>query len=186
MQNYELLFVVPGTLSEDEVAPIVEKVKKVVVDNAGANWEMEAMEKKRLAYPMKHVRYGYFYLAFFQAEAGAVVKMQNELRLMPETLRALVTKFDPEKQKMRRIEFGTTPTPGMDVIKNTVETTAMDAAANVSPAVVVEPKPALVVIEPVQEEKAAAVSVKKIKKSMDLAEIDRKLDEILDLDLTNV
>ncbi|MBI4426973.1 MAG: 30S ribosomal protein S6 [Candidatus Magasanikbacteria bacterium] len=186
MQNYELLFVVPGTLSEDEVAPVVEKVKKVVLDNAGASWEMEAMEKRRLAYPMKHIRYGYFYLAFFQAEAEAVVKMQNELRLMPETLRALVTKFDPEKQKMRRIEFGTTPTPGMDAVKNAVETISMEAAANVGPAVVAAPVAVETIVEPVQEEKAAAVSAKKTKKPIDLAEIDKKLDEILDLDLTNV
>ncbi|OGH71516.1 MAG: 30S ribosomal protein S6 [Candidatus Magasanikbacteria bacterium RIFCSPLOWO2_01_FULL_43_20b] len=183
MQNYELLFVVPGTMSEDEVSPIVEKVKKAVLDNAGVNWGLETMEKRRLAYPMKHIRYGYFYLAFFQAEAEAVVKMRNELRLMPEMLRALVTKFDPEKQKIRRIEFGTTPTPGIEVVKNTVETLAMEAAANVGPTVVAAPEAVERIVEPVQEEK---VSAKKIKKPMDLAEIDKKLDEILDLDLTNV
>lgn len=183
MQNYELLFVVPGTLSEDEVALVVEKVKKVVVDSAGTDWDLESMEKRRLAYPIKHIRYGYFYLAFFQAGPEAVVKMRNELRLMPEMLRTLVTKFDPEKQKMRRIEFGQILTPGMDVAKSASEVEATEAVANVAPTVVVSPEPTEIIIEQVQEER---VPIKKIKRSVDLAEIDKKLDEILDLDLTNV
>lgn len=183
MQNYELLFVLPGTMSEDEAAPVVEKVKKIIEGNAGVGWTLDPMEKRRLAYPMKHIRYGYFYLAFFQTGPVEVVKIQNELRLMSELLRALVAKFDPEKQKMRKIDFGQMLAPGMDMVKTPVESEAIEAAINVGPTVVTAPAEPAGITEPIQEEKSA---VKKAKKPMDLAEIDKKLDEILDLDLTNV
>lgn len=188
MQNYELLFILPGTMSEDEAAPVVEKVKKAVADNAGVGWDLEAMEKRRLAYPMKHIRYGYFYLAFFHAEQASAVKIQNELRLMPGLLRALVAKFNPEKQKMRKIDFGMIPASASDAftapVKPAIEMQALDVAANIGPAAIVAPEQAEAIIEPVQEEKIAVV--KKIKKPVDLADIDKKLDEILDLDLSNV
>lgn len=183
MQNYELLFIMPGTMAEDETAPVVEKVKQVVANNGGANWELEPLEKKRLAYPMKHIRYGYFYLAFFRAEPAAAVKVRAELRLMPELLRSLVGKFNPEKQKMRKIDFGQALS-GAEAVKPAVDigAAAMGVAIEQSPEKIIRPAAEEAKVE-AQEDKVAA---KKIKKPVDMDEIDKKLDEILDLDLGSV
>lgn len=184
MQNYELLFIMPGTMGEDETAPVVEKVKQLVANNGGMDWELETLEKKRLAYPMKHIRYGYFYLAFFRAEPAAAVKVRAELRLMPELLRSLVGKFNPEKQKTRKIDFGQVLPLGAEAVRPGagIEAAAMGVSAEQPVEGVAQPASG-VVQEEAKEEKAA---VKRAKKPVDMDEIDKKLDEILDLDLGNV
>ncbi|MBI5222502.1 MAG: 30S ribosomal protein S6 [Candidatus Magasanikbacteria bacterium] len=184
MQNYELLFILPGTMGEDETAPVIEKVKQLVANNGGADLALEPLEKKRLAYPMKHIRYGYFYLAFFRAEPSATAKIQTELRLMPELLRSLVGKFNPEKQKQRRIEFGQVLASGAEISRPSVGIEAVSMGVGAEQPVVTVAQPVKeVVLEDAMEEKA---TMKKIKKPVDLDEIDKKLDEILDLDLGSV
>lgn len=191
MQNYELLFVLPGTLSDEETAPTVEKVKGIIEKNNGLEYSLEAMDKKRLAYPIKHIRYGYFYLAFFKAEPKDTVQMQKELKVMPELLRAILQKHDPKKQTIRKIDFG-------EMIQS-----APTYGERVEPAVYNAPTPAVVsqsisqpeAGQPVAEAPAEQVAVqapvlppvkKAESKKISLEEIDKKLDEILDIDLGSV
>ena len=79
MNHYELLFVLPGTLSENETEPLVNKIKTIIEKNGGQKLTVAELEKRRLAYPMKHIRYGYFGLAYFEAEPEMVKKMEQDL-----------------------------------------------------------------------------------------------------------
>lgn len=103
MMYYELLCILPGTLSEDEAAPIIENVKKIVSDAGAANLHLESMGKNRLAYPIQHIRYGYFYILRFEAESKRVDEIQKKLVLVTSLLRSLIQKYDPETQKNARI-----------------------------------------------------------------------------------
>ena len=90
MKKYELLFVLPGTLSENEVAPAAEKIKAIVEKSGSQNVKLQDLGKSRIAYPVRHIRYGYFQLCNFEAKAKDVLEISNTLRLMPEVLRAMV------------------------------------------------------------------------------------------------
>ncbi len=172
MQNYELLFVLPGTLTEVEVKPLVEKVKEIVETGGGKEYTAEDMGKSRLAYPMKHIRYGYFQVAHFQAETKAVVAIEKKLRLVNNLLRVLIKKYDPTK-KVQKITFS-------------------DQAVTEQPVVISAPPAELT------EEKGASLNMqtkpmakeeKRVKKSVtkvSLDEIDKKLDEILEIDIDKV
>lgn len=187
MQNYELLFILPGTLSDQETAPTVEKVKGIIEKNNGKEYSLEVMDKKRLAYPIKQIRYGYFYLAFFKAEPKDSEQMQKELRLMPELLRALAQKHDP-KQTMRKIDFGERVEP---FYGERVEPTDYNAPAPaVEPRLAPQPEAGHPMAEAPTEQAAVqtpvSAPVKKAEKKISLDEIDKKLDEILDIDLGSV
>lgn len=90
MKKYELLFVLPGTLSENEVAPAAEKIKAIVEKAGSKNVKLQDLGKSRIAYPVRHIRYGYFQLCNFESEPKDVLEISNTLRLMPEVLRAMV------------------------------------------------------------------------------------------------
>lgn len=203
MQNYELLFILPGTLAENETQPIADKVKAAVERNHGEGIEVVAMDKKRLAYPIKHIRYGYFYLVFFKAENKDTQQIRADLRLMTELLRATVQKHDPEKS-LRQIEFGQVY-PNMEMQAPVVESKPVESVVETvveepvkegeAPEVVSEVVPMAEQVPPVEqavvaEEKPEVVSApafkKAGKKKIDLDEIDKKLDEILDIDLGSV
>jgi len=208
MQNYELLFILPGTLAENETQPTVEKVKMIVERNGGENIEIAPMDKKRLAYPMQQIRYGYFFLVFFKAGSAGVKQMQADFKIMPELLRAVIQKFNPELGS-RKIEFGQ-----LGPTTNEVGATAMGIPAEAIMAELVQVKAESVKeevkvavseevpVEKTAEEKPAfaqgygeakpaevvksAPAKKEEKKKVDLDDIDKKLDEILDIDLGNV
>ncbi|HBU07399.1 MAG TPA: 30S ribosomal protein S6 [Candidatus Magasanikbacteria bacterium] len=191
MQNYELMFILPGTLSEDEVPALVNKVKAVLEENGVEKLTISDMGKSRLAYPIKHIRYGYFSLAHFEAENNAIVIINGKLRLMSELLRVLLTKLEANKPVSNKISFGHMPTNSDDrvfeprsegrtehytkrvEVKKEETTVVDDIAANVAPKVKE--------VEEVKKPRA-----KKEDKRVKLDDIDKKLDEILDMELDKV
>lgn len=103
MKKYELLFVLPGTLSENEVFPAAEKIKSIVEKSGGKNIKMQDLGKSRIAYPVRHIRYGYFQLCNFEAEPKDVSEISNILRLMPEVLRAMINTRNKEGVALDKI-----------------------------------------------------------------------------------
>jgi small subunit ribosomal protein S6 len=105
MKNYEILCVLPGTLAETEVEEVSKRVFSVLEENGAKNVQVEDMGKSRLAYPMKHIRYGYFRLFRFEVETDVVKKIEDKLRLFPELLRAITHAYDPSKVSDKKINY---------------------------------------------------------------------------------
>lgn len=193
MNHYELLFILPGTLDENEAKPLVDKVKNIVEKNDGKNLTVSELDKRRLAYPMKHIRYGYFGLAYFEAEPAMVKKMEADFGLDRDFLRAFVKKINPNVHTLKQINFGQVPTVNAEVpsYKKTQEeefaTIKKVAAEEVPEVSEVSEEETPVVAEAIAEEKTVKkVSPKKKEEKVNLDDIDKKLDEILDIDLNKV
>ncbi|KKQ27828.1 MAG: 30S ribosomal protein S6 [Candidatus Magasanikbacteria bacterium GW2011_GWC2_37_14] len=193
MKKYELLVVFPGTLAENEVNAEAEKVKAVVTENGGVEFEMGEIEKRRLAYPIKHIRYGYFQLAFFSADTVQVKIIENKFRLMSELLRAVIRQQNVKANK--KINFGALII-GEDNKRSETENEPIHynqpVASVVTEEKVVQEEKKVEVIVSEEQQKLAAAPVKKAsakkeeKKKINLDDIDKKLDEILDIGLDNV
>ena len=190
MNHYELLFILPGTLDENEAKPLVDKVKNIVEKNDGKNLTVSELDKRRLAYPMKHIRYGYFGLAYFEAEPAMVKKMEADFGLDRDFLRAFVKKINPNVHTLKQINFGQVPTVNTETVgykKTQEEEFATIKKVEEVPEVVEVNEETPVVAEEATEEKKKTVkkTVKKEEK-VNLDDIDKKLDEILDIDLNKV
>lgn len=159
-----MLFILPGTLGEDEIRPLIEKVRANVASNGGKELVIEDMGKNRLSYPMKHIRYGYFQLAHFQAEPKEVVEIQKKLALSSDLLRVLVQKYNPKKQLIKKINYFSAEAP-------------VAQPSEIQPEAIKEYK----VKEAKTEEKVE--KLKKQAEKVSLEDIDKKLDEILQMDV---
>ncbi|HYE59921.1 MAG TPA: 30S ribosomal protein S6 [Candidatus Kapabacteria bacterium] len=169
MQQYELLCILPGTLAETDVPPVVDAIAAVITTNNGKILSMDDMGKSRLAYPMKHIRYGYFRVCRFEAEPKDLPEMQKKLRLMHQLLRALITKVDLRAPEMKTIQFAST------VIRDSAEEgmpMAKSEERTLSPVAGIK-----------EEDVVAPVAEKKEEKKNTLEDIDKRLDEILEEDL---
>lgn len=191
MNHYELLFILPGTLDENEAKPLVDKVRDIVEKNDGKNLTIGELDKRRLAYPMKHIRYGYFGLAYFEAEPIKVKKMEAGFGLDRDFLRTFVKKINPNVHTLKQINFGQVPTVNTEApaYKKTQEEEfatikKVEETSEVSP-VVEENLDEVKTEEAVEEKKTKKISAKKEEK-VNLDDIDKKLDEILDIDLNKV
>lgn len=85
--HYELLYLISNKFSEDEVKPIVEKVNSLILSNQGKITLTEDLGKKKLAFPIKGFRYGYYNLVEFDLAGENLIKVDRALRLMNEILR---------------------------------------------------------------------------------------------------
>lgn len=151
MTKYELLLVLPGTLDEKEAEVRSNEILSVVKES-GKDAELASMGKMRLAYPIKQIRYGYFYTIIFSVESKDLKALQTKLGLMRDLLRAIISVYNPNYTPASKMSFTTTITGGnMNV--NSEEVT--------------------------NEEVKSEKMVDKTDKKVSIQEIDKKLDEIL-------
>jgi small subunit ribosomal protein S6 len=104
MKKYELLLILPGTLDEKEAekrsGEIVEMVKEY-----GTEAVLSTLGKNRLAYPVRQIRYGYFYTIVFSAEAQKLKDLEKKLSLTRDLLRAIITRFNIDLNAHQRTAY---------------------------------------------------------------------------------
>ncbi len=169
MKHYELMTIFPGTLTEEELAPIVASVEQTATEAGAAKIEKETLGKSRLAYPIKHIRYGYFYFFRFEAEPDQAHNLAQKLRLLSNVLRSLIQIYDPAKQAQAEEQRKKTAAAQLQQMTQTAETEEK------------EETPAAAAPQEAPVEK-----VEKKRESVSIEEIDKKLDEILDENITNI
>ncbi len=171
MRKYELLFVLPGTFDDKEVEVKATEVADVI-KNHGTDVETHFLGKNRLAYPIKQIRYGYFYTAVFNAEPTSIKVLEDKLRLMRDVLRGIVTHFNTNLTTTQKIVYAT----------DDAGVTTMHERPEARP-LVMEKVEALVAPAPViEEEQAPAVTTSAAERKiaeLDMDSISKKLDDIM-------
>ncbi len=90
--HYEMLCLISNQYSEDELAPIKEKINKIITDDGGKITQEEDWGKKKLAYPIKKFRHGYYHLLEFDIDKEKVKKIDRLFRMMNEILRQQIVR----------------------------------------------------------------------------------------------
>lgn len=91
-QHYELLYIIPNKFSEKEADLINEKVIKIIKDNNGIITHSEKWGNKKLAYQIKQFNYGYYNLIEFDVNAENLKNINKTLRMSDEVLRYQIVK----------------------------------------------------------------------------------------------
>lgn len=177
MTYYEMLCILPGTLTEDEANKSLEQVKAVLEKHGVADIAVQQMGKSRLAYPIKHIRYGYFQLFYFNTEPNVVNEVRNKVALSPNVLRVMVqTTSQGAASKSGRYTLN-------------LEAEAVPREEESAPV-----RPAFCGAAPVVHETALREETPVVEqpqplkptKPVSMEDIDKKLDEILQNDLSSV
>lgn len=103
MEKYELLYILPAKFTEEELKPMADKIKAVVESQGGEVAEEHYMGKRKLAFPINHIRVGHYYLIIFNAETPVIAKINSTLRLTTDLLRHLIVKRDPYIQGVPKL-----------------------------------------------------------------------------------
>ncbi len=158
MNQYELLYIVPVQYTEDELAPIKQKVREVI-EKAGGKISLEdSLGKKKLAYPIKKFFQGYFLLCHFELDGSKLGLLDKNLRLTEEILRHMIVSYEPKSaMKLEKIK------ESMRRASDNFEITEKEEIRPPKPIEKPEPK--------IEE-----------KEKVNLEDLDKKLDEILKTD----
>ncbi len=181
MKKYELLLTLPGTLDDDEVKRELQKVINIVKEYSEGEIEQKSLGKVRLAYAIKQIRYGYYYTLVFAAEPNKMPELDKKLRLNAGLLRAIINLYNEAAKDITPI-LSSTPikfSRRPEVKEKITLAEALEDKKEEAGAISLDPVKNLNVIE---GEKTAFYSTadKAADQRIDLNEIDKKLDKILE------
>ena len=95
MRNYEIMFIVRPTLSEDEVKKVVNNFKKVITDNGSKVTDVKEMGQRELAYEIKKFKSGYYFVFEVEAKDDKAINEFDRLGLISsDVIRHLITKIE--------------------------------------------------------------------------------------------
>lgn len=95
---YESVFILHPELSEEEAEEAVQSLNKVLEDRGSETIRIERGGKRRLAYPIRKQRYGYYNLIHFRALPDALLELERIYRLSDRVLRYISVRYDKEEQ----------------------------------------------------------------------------------------
>lgn len=105
MKHYELMYIIPLKVGQDDNTEIQEKVHGQLVVEGSKITQEENLGKRKLAYPIANVRHGTYVVTEFDLEPEKLNKIEEWLRLSGDILRyQLIAKKlkSPEQQARER------------------------------------------------------------------------------------
>jgi len=98
MTCYETLFVVKPTLTEEEIAATITKVKDILAKEGAELVGTNDMGMRKLAYPVeKHAR-GYYTVLFYKAEGTIINELERNLKISEDIIKFLSVKYSKNKE----------------------------------------------------------------------------------------
>ena len=94
MRLYELLYIIPATLTDEEVGQAETEIQALIQRYGGVHKETRRLGKFKLTYLIKKVRHGHYVLVYFESEPQAVAKINEALRIHEKVLRHLILRAD--------------------------------------------------------------------------------------------
>ena len=89
-REYEMSFLLTPEVSEDRLDFESAELKKIISENGGINVEINPLENKRLAYPVKKQKSAYLGVIYFSIDPEGLDKMKDILTLNTKILRFLI------------------------------------------------------------------------------------------------
>jgi len=92
MNFYETIFVCSPLLNEEDIDALIEKVKGLISKESGEIKNVNKWGKKKLAYPIKRHREGYYVILEFHSPPEKIKELENLYRVTDKIIRYLTIK----------------------------------------------------------------------------------------------
>ena len=98
MTCYETLFVVKPTLTEEEIAAQIAKVKDVLAKEGAELVGTNEMGMRKLAYQVEKHNRGYYTVLFYKAEGSTIQELERNLKINEDIIKFLTVKYTKNKE----------------------------------------------------------------------------------------
>lgn len=98
MKQYELLFVVKPTLTEEEIATQIANVKASIEKDGGEILATNDMGMRKLAYEVAKTNRGYYTVYYFNANPAQIAEIERLLRINENILKFMTVKYEKKKE----------------------------------------------------------------------------------------
>ena len=99
MPKYELMYILSSAVSDNDAPAISNEIDKFITDNGGKLLSTEMLGKKKLAYPIKKTRNGFYILTTFNFDGPKIQALENKIRSIDAIIRFLVAGLDEQERR---------------------------------------------------------------------------------------
>lgn len=104
MRRYETTYIIDGTLEDDKITELANRVKEMVSKTGGEIVDEKHWGKRRLAYEINKRQYGYYIILDYQSPPEFINELERFFRLNQFILRYLTIQLTPKILKKRAID----------------------------------------------------------------------------------
>lgn len=94
LKTYETVIIVSASLEDEDIDKILKRYEEFFRNNNVEIIEIEKWGRKRMAYHIKKIRTGYYFLIRFKSEGNFVKKFERALQIDEQILRYLTVHLD--------------------------------------------------------------------------------------------
>lgn len=94
LNTYETVIIVSASLEDEDIEKILKRYEEFFKNNNAEILEIEKWGRKRMAYHIKKVRTGYYFLIRFRSGGNFVKKLERTLQIDEQILRYLTIRLD--------------------------------------------------------------------------------------------
>ena len=93
-KTYELTYIINGVLSDEQIKNVVQRVGNLIRDAGGEILHADEWGTRRLAFPIRKKRNGYYVNLYFTAPPESIVRMERNMEIDDDILRYLTLVMD--------------------------------------------------------------------------------------------
>lgn len=103
MPRYELMYILASSVSDDQLPEVSGQIVQMVTDFGGADIQETQLGKKKLAYPIKKTRNGFYGVVDFTIDTTKVNALDAKIRTQGNTIiRYLLINVDEHLERLAR------------------------------------------------------------------------------------
>ncbi|MCL2337163.1 MAG: 30S ribosomal protein S6 [Firmicutes bacterium] len=92
MRGYELVLIIKPDLDDEALEAVIEKVRSMIENDGGTIAKIDKWGKRRLAYEIKDLREGIYYIINFKGEAAVSAELDRVLKITDSVLRHMIVR----------------------------------------------------------------------------------------------
>jgi len=98
MNNYETLYVLKPTLTDEEAAANIAKIEEILVREGAEILATNKMGMRKLAYPVEKNERGLYTIVYFKAEGTVINELERNLKFNEEVIKYLTVRYTKQKE----------------------------------------------------------------------------------------
>lgn len=97
MNPYETIFIIKPSLTDEEIAKVIEKTKGIIQRGGGEVVVAENWGKKKLAYEVRKEKKGTYIIVHFKGTGATVSELERSYRLDETIIKFITLKIETDK-----------------------------------------------------------------------------------------
>ncbi len=98
MNNYETLFILRPTLTDEEQISNIAKIKDILIRENSQILATDEIGMRKLAYPINKYERGVYVILYFQAVGSVITEFERNLKFNEDVIKFFTIKYSNKKE----------------------------------------------------------------------------------------